>query len=398
MALDELALILRGESDRVEWKQSLAQTEEIFCAVAALANDLGGRGTRGFLVIGVSRQGQVVGLRLTGQQVDEEQQKLSNRLRSTKLLPTPTFDIEALDREGRLIFVVRIEPYPTPPAVSVNGVAWVRSGTTTVRATDADLQRLRERRPENAQPFDARPVRGATLADLDETRLQELHAAAREAAPQPDTFPPLDAWLTQREMGRPVGGVWTPNAAAVLVFGLNPQEWVAGALMEFVRYGGTDVDAPVASRRTIGGSLPNQLDILWAQIEAHVADVPASASGIVSAFAPQYPLEALKELSRNMVQHRQYEGTYAPGRVEWYEDRIEFSNPGGPFNRASEGEFGTHSDYRNPLTTRLLAELGYVERLGRGVRRVRKLLADNANPALEAVVDGFTRLVVRRRS
>lgn len=398
MTRDDLALILRRESDRIEWKESLAQTEEIIRAAAALANDLGGRGTSGFLVIGVDKRGKAVDLELSDSQVDEELQKLSNRLRSIKLLPTPTFDIEVIDHGGRMLFVVRVEPYPTPPVVTVNGVAWVRSGTTTVRATDADLQRLKERRPENAQPFDTRPVRGATLADLDEPRLRLLHAAARDAVPEQETFPALEAWLTQRELGRPVAGDWTPNAAAILVYGVTPLTWVPGAQVEFVRYGGTEVEAPVSTRRTIGGPLPGQLDVLWAQVEAHVAHVPAPSGGIVSAYAPQYPLEALKELVRNMVQHRQYEGTNAPGRVEWYEDRVEFSNPGGPFNRASEGEFGTHSDYRNPTTTRLLAELGYVERLGRGIRRVRKLLADNSNPGLEVVVDGFTRLIVRRRT
>jgi ATP-dependent DNA helicase RecG len=89
------------------------------------------------------------------------------------------------------------------------------------------------------------------------------------------------------------------------------------------------VDSPVSARRTATGTLPSQLEILWAQIEAHLDDIPVTAAGIREGFVPRYPLEALKELVRNLVQHRQYEGTNAPGRVEWYEDRIEFSNPGG---------------------------------------------------------------------
>lgn len=41
--------------------------------------------------------------------------------------------------------------------------------------------------------------------------------------------------------------------------------------------------------------------------------------------------------------------------------------------------------------------LGYVERLGRGVRRVRKLLMDAGLPPLEVETNGFTRTIVRRR-
>jgi ATP-dependent DNA helicase RecG len=97
------------------------------------------------------------------------------------------------------------------------------------------------------------------------------------------------------------------------------------------------------------------------------------------------------------VQHRLYESTHAPGRVEWYSDRIEFSNPGGPFGRASEGELGEHSDYRNPIMTAGLVEMGYVQQLGRGIRRVRLLLERNGNPSLQVEKDGFTRLTVIKR-
>jgi hypothetical protein len=74
----------------------------------------------------------------------------------------------------------------------------------------------------------------------------------------------------------------------------------------------------------------------------------------------------LKEPARNVVQHRRYDATNGPARVTWFDDRIESSNPGGRFGAASEGEFGEHSDYRNPTTTARLAEQGYVQRLGRG--------------------------------
>jgi ATP-dependent DNA helicase RecG len=205
-------------------------------------------------------------------------------------------------------------------------------------------------------------------------------------------------WVTQLELGRPVQDVWTPYAGAILLHGQTPQGLVPGAVVEMVRYGGVEVSGPVVWRRTITGTLPDQLDTLWAQISAHVAEVPTRKEGIATPYVPEYPPDALKELARNMVQHRLYEGTNAPGRVEWFDDRIVFSNPGHPFGRASEGDFGAHADYRNPTVTRGLVALGYVERLGRGVRLVRTLLQRNGNPDLEVEVDGFTTVTVRRRT
>jgi ATP-dependent DNA helicase RecG len=241
----------------------------------------------------------------------------------------------------------------------------------------------------------------ASLEDLDLHLLRAKHAAARVGDDDDDTetFPSLEAWLTQHQLGRPVSGVWRPNPAALLLYGVSPQSWLPGATVEFVRYAGTDVDSDIVARKTITGTLADQLEGIWTQLNAHLRLIPDhdGKAGMVERFVPEYPLEALKELARNLVQHRLYESTHAPGRVEWYADRIEISNPGGPFGRASEGELGEHSDYRNPIITAGLVEMGYVQQLGRGVRRVRLLLERNGNPPLEVEKDGFTRVAVRRR-
>jgi predicted HTH transcriptional regulator len=111
------------------------------------------------------------------------------------LSPTGSFDIAVLELDGKTVFVIRVEPYPVPPLVRVNEVAWVRSASTTVKATDADETRLRERRPEGHEPFDCRRVRDATIETLDVSRLAARHAAAREDDADPETFPELPAWL-----------------------------------------------------------------------------------------------------------------------------------------------------------------------------------------------------------
>lgn len=247
------------------------------------------------------------------------------------------------------------------------------------------------------QPFDIRPLAGATLDDLNLPFLREQYAAEKGSDREAGTYPGFEAWLGQRDLARKSMGEWTPTAAGLLLFGVAPQRHIAGATIEFVRYAGRDFEAPVVSRKSILGTLPDQLEALWTQLTANVTESPAGASGIREAFVPDYPLDALKELARNLVQHRLYEGTNAPGRVSWLEDRIVFSNPGSPFGQASEGELGAHSDYRNPTITRGLVELGYVQRLGRGIRLARSHLARNGNPPLEVERDGFTTVIVRWR-
>lgn len=271
----------------------------------------------------------------------------------------------------------------------------MRVGTATHRASEADLTRLRERRPESYLPFDLRARRDASSSDLDLISLRQEYAAAHELDHDAETFPPFEAWLAQRDVLKQVEAGFVPTIAGLLVFGLNPQDFLPGATIEFARYQGNDISDPVVQRKTITGSLPTQLEALWAQLEMFRFETPDTAEGIRSPYRPNYPEQALRELARNLVQHRLYEDTHAPARVYWFDDRIEFSNPGSRFGRASEGEFGAHSDYRNPTVTRFLVELGYVERLGRGVRMVRAALEKNGNPPFVVETDGFTNVVVR---
>jgi ATP-dependent DNA helicase RecG len=396
MVPEHLQRLLQTEDDRVEWK--LAPTgETVLEAVCALANDLGDSRRPGYVVLGVDKRGAPVGLDPSRGSADEQQQRVVNQLRSVKLLPTPSFQVTPVEAGGKRLLVIEVAPYPVPPIVQLDGSTWVRIGSTTQRAREADLQRLRERRPERNLHFDLRPWRGASLSDLERETLAAAHAAARTSDRDPESFPSLENWLTGLQLGRTIDGVWTPNPAAILLFGLSPQSMFPGATIEFVRYAGIEHDSPVRSRRTVTGTLTNQLDVVWAQLDANLATVQVGNEGIRSVYAPEYPPEALKELARNLVQHRLYEGTNAPGRIEWFDDRIGFKNPGGPFGHASEGEFGTHADYRNPTITAGLARAGYVEQLGRGVRIVRRQLEQNGNPPLEVETDNFTQVTVRRR-
>ncbi|MBK5256413.1 MAG: putative DNA binding domain-containing protein [Vicinamibacteria bacterium] len=398
MPLLTLDQLLVTETDRIEWTESLVD-KKVYQAISALANDLGNSSTPGQLLIGVDNHGAVRGLdedALGG--YDRAAQKLSSWLSSTKIWPHPSWSLDRQVVDGRVLWIVVVQPYEVPPAIAVDQRVWVRKGTTTRLANEADLQKLRERRPENLFPFDSRPVRGATIEDLDDRRLHERYVVARDNDAERESFPSLTAWLEQRESGRSDASGFVPNAAALLLNSSNPQRFIPGSYVEFCRYGGLDHDAPVATRRTVTGSVPDQFDALWPLLSANIAEVPSASSGVVEAYSFEYPPEAFKELFRNMLQHRLYEGTNAPARIEWFADRVVFSNPGGPFGRASEDAFGEHSDYRNTRLTGGLLELGYVQRLGRGVRRIEKQLKANGNPPLVVETDGFTGVTVRRRA
>lgn len=98
------------------------------------------------------------------------------------------------------------------------------------------------------------------------------------------------------------------------------------------------------------------------------------------------------------VLHRSYEGTNAPVRVYWFDDRIEILNPGGPYGNVTVQNFGEPglADYRNPNLAEAMRVLGLVQRFGAGLTIARRELAANGNapPAFD-VSQTFVRATVR---
>lgn len=115
--------------------------------------------------------------------------------------------------------------------------------------------------------------------------------------------------------------------------------------------------------------------------------------------SPDYPMAALRQLLRNAVMHRAYDATHAPIRIQWFEDRIEIHNPGGPFGQVTRENFGRGAtDYRNPNLAAALRDLGFVQRFGQGLHVAQAELQKNGNPPLDWELETTATMVrVRRR-
>jgi ATP-dependent DNA helicase RecG len=182
----------------------------------------------------------------------------------------------------------------------------------------------------------------------------------------------------------------TPTVVGVLAVGKSPRSWVPSAYVQFLRIRGTRWDEPVVDAQELDGTLDLILRRLDDKVKATLATAVDISSGATTEIrASPYPLSALQQLTRNAIMHRTYEGTNAPVRVTWFDDRIEISNPGGPFGVVTQENFGRPgiNDYRNPAIAAVLKTLGYVQRFGVGIAEARRALAANGNPPLEFQVE-----------
>jgi ATP-dependent DNA helicase RecG len=145
--------------------------------------------------------------------------------------------------------------------------------------------------------------------------------------------------------------------------------------------------------------LPDLLSELDDLLKANIQTSVDFTSGPVEIRKPDYPLVALQQIARNAILHRSYENTYAPVRVNWFDDRVEIQNPGGPFGQVTKQNFGSPGayDYRNPNLAGVMKELGYVQRFGFGIVTARNELAKNGNSGIEfQIEDSHIAAIIRR--
>jgi len=135
-------------------------------------------------------------------------------------------------------------------------------------------------------------------------------------------------------------------------------------------------------------------------LDANVAVASRVTGRHREARTADYPIEALRQLARNAVLHRSYEGTNAPVRINWFTESIEIQSPGGPYGQVTRENFGTPgiTDYRNPHLAEAMKTLGYVQRFGVGFVLARKALEENGNPPLEFEIEDSAVLVRPRRA
>lgn len=375
---DTLEHLFRGpEGERVERKRNANDLDGIRETICAFANNLSNNREPAVIFIGLENDGTCSNLPIT----DRLLTTLAGTRLDGKLTPFPVIAVDQVTIDRCTVIYVAIAPTDNPP-IKLDNIAFVRIGPTTRRATPPEEQTLVEKRRWGNLPFDAHAVSGATTADLD---LRRFELEFLPALVSPDALTANDRTLDQRLLAlrliRP-GGV--PTTAAILMFGKTPTEFFPGAYVQVLRVSGTELTSTIIDQREFSGALPDQLRQLDEYVQLNIRH-PLEVGGPTHAQSADYPAEAIRQLLRNAVIHRTYEGTHSPVRMTWYSDRIEIISPGGPFGQVTAENFGMPgvADYRNPTLAALLKDLGFVERFGLGIAIARRALQANGNPAPE---------------
>ena len=311
---------------------------------------------------------------------DELLRKLADMRDDGNLQPLPSLAIEKRKLLGCTVAVMLVEPSLNPP-VRYQGRAFVKVGPTVRQAAPEEEQRLAEHRRAGHRPFDHLPALDSSLEDLDlgYAKTQYLPRAVAQDIIEQNRRP-----LNQQLRSLRLVSNERPTWGALLGIGRDPQGWLPGAYVQFLRIDGAEITDPIRDQKQLTGRIDDVLRGLDELLKLNVMVRTGITGDSQEIRQPDYPVAALQQLARNAVMHRSYENTNAPVRIYWYADRIQITSPGALYGKVNPENFGHgDTDYRNPLVAEIMHHLGFAQRFGLGVPLARQELAKNGNPDLE---------------
>jgi ATP-dependent DNA helicase RecG len=260
------------ESEQTEWKENVADMDDVVETLSAFANDLANLGG-GYVVCGAredrDRHGFPVLVRtgLAAARLKEVENIVLARCRDRVSPPiTPRVEEVLSDVEGRRILVF-IQP-ATGQAHTFRrdrdgAKHFVRVSRSTIEARNGVLRDLLVRKGA-LEPWDRRPCNAATVNDLDLLALRDalqrmsLFFPERGVEPYLSEAVQLSPFVPPLCVREPLTGVLRPRNFAVLLFGRETQRFVPGAFSLFSIYPGLDRSDPHAERHELPGNLLEQ--------------------------------------------------------------------------------------------------------------------------------------------
>jgi len=356
-------LIAQGESRTLEFKETLDRPERVAREVVAFANSGGGT-----LLVGVRDDGTVAGFA-----PEAGLEEWLAHVGSETIVPPLLLWPELGRAVGSTVLAVRVPSGPSKPHAVREGqhkfTVYVRHGSTTRPAAREEIGRLYQDSGEVR--FDASPVPGTTVADLDmavvERYLQSIRGVPLSAV---DIAPEqlLANWgvLTVAEANAPV------TLGGMLFFAREVSRFVPHASLKLARFKGVDLGDDYIDRKEVAELLPDGIDVALQFTQRHT-NLSARIAGLRREETPEYLEPVVREALVNAFAHRDYSLRGSNVRVFIFDDRLEVRSPGRLPNGVTveKMRYGAHST-RNPTVVRFLRSLGYGEGDGTGIPRMIK--------------------------
>lgn len=367
MNADNIRLLIReGEGLTTEFKQKYSSRVDE--DIVAFANTKGGR-----LLLGVRDDGSIAGESLTGE--------LKGRINALVRNCKPGIHIEVAQAGDIVIVEV---PEGTEKPYSCGSGYFRRFNGTTQKMNHDEIKIMF--RDHDTVSFEEKIIKRFTLADVSREKIRAFTHEAEIGIGKTGTIDFL------RSLNVADGS--KINNAGILFFAKTVRKHLPQAKTTLLAFKGTE-KIHIFDRQDVQDDLLTQFNESIRFIKRHI-NVRSEIKGVDREDIYEIPLEALREAVVNAIMHRDYSITGTQINVEIYDDRIEIINPGGLFGGMPKKALGTMSIRRNELVSDLFSRIHKVERVGMGIKRIRKALREAGLKEPEFETNGFFKIVIHR--
>ncbi|MFX1411771.1 MAG: ATP-binding protein, partial [Promethearchaeota archaeon] len=293
------------------------------------------------------------------------------------ILPLP--EIVKVKKNQLLVITI---PAGLPNVYSLHGRYLARVGSLNKPVPAAMLRRLLIERGEIT--FETLTDSRATYEDLDPTKVASYAKSFRWGSSISREELLLSRGCLVREKDR-----YHPTNAGLLLFGRDPQKFFMNAQVVVVQYPGLEMSDEFI-REDIGGTLDEQIDAAELFL-VRAMRKSMRLTGLKREETTEYPVEAVREAVVNAVAHRDYSIRGEAIRISVFNDRIECYSPGRLPGHVTVQNIVDERFSRNEAIVQVLADMGYIERLGYGINRMIQLMEAHGSrpPVFQERAAGF---------
>lgn len=341
-----------SETPYIEFKSEFVKAIDLAEEMIAFANAEGGE-----IWIGLNDDGTINGI---SRSYEEDIMNISR----TACIPPLTVTYKDLKAGEYTVARIIVPKGKDKPYYSSRQKYYIRVGTTKRVASREELLRLFQ--VSGAIHYDIVEIDRAKQSDLDVS-----HVASYFSRYQLDFIDePEPERLRLMANTDILGDAGNPTLAGLLIFGIAPERFIPSSGIALAHFSGNEITEDLIDKQNIFGPLPRQVEGAIAAIKSNMV-VGSRISGLKREEAAHYPDKVFRELVTNACVHRNYSISGSNIRIFIFSNRIEFISPGPLPNTVTIEKLPVGVSFaRNPTLVRFMENLGYVDKLGRGLPMV----------------------------
>ncbi len=346
------SIIPKGENQYIEFKSENIKATELASEIVAFANSEGGE-----IWLGVEDDGAISGL---SRSYEEDVMNICR----TSCIPSIISVYESITFDDKLIARLIIPKGKDKPYYTKEYKYFVRVGSTKRIASREELMRLFQ--AGGAIQYDGVEIDKGRLIDLNIYQVGDYFGRYHISF----LDEPEGERIRLMRHTDILGDSDKPTIAGLLVFGLAPERLLPPSGISYACFAGSEITAELIDKKNFFGPLPQQVNECLSSIKANII-VGSTIVGAKRVEAPHYPDRVFRELLVNACIHRNYALHGANIRILLFTDRLEVISPGRLPNTVSIDKLSVGTSFaRNQTLVRFMENLGFVDKLGRGLPMV----------------------------